>query len=138
GAGRSRGNGWGPYEHTPPSQWKDGQSTSESYRRCCTSVGWVAQALALRLMHAEKFWNHDAFLDYADRWMFQDDAADVKTIKEATGKDLDHDYSRQGQAWDAFVNEMWANHRKTLAAPMDGWKQPHDDHYYRTAIEKMH
>ena len=48
------GNGWGPYEHTPPSQWKAGQNTSESYRRCCTSVGWVAQALALRLMHAEK------------------------------------------------------------------------------------
>jgi hypothetical protein len=138
GAGRSRGNGWGPYEHTPPSQWKDGQNTSESYRRCCTSIGWVAQALALRLLHAEKAWNHDAFLDYADRWMFQDDAAAVKTIKEATGRDLDHDYSRQGQAWDAFVNEMWANHRKTLAAPMDGWKQPHDDHYYRTAIEKMH
>jgi hypothetical protein len=31
-----------------PSQWKEGQNTSESYRRCCTSVGWVAQA---RLMH---------------------------------------------------------------------------------------
>ena len=78
GAGRSRGSGWGPYEHTPPSQWKDGQNTSESYRRCCTSVGWVAQALALRLMHAERTWNHDAFLDYVDRWMCEDDASFVK------------------------------------------------------------
>ena len=69
--------GWGPYEHTPPSQWRDGQNTSESYRRCCTSVGWVA-----------------------------------------------------------FVNEMWAKHRPTLPAPTDGWKQPHDDAYYRTAITK--
>jgi hypothetical protein len=136
GEGRSRNSGWGPYEHTPPSQWKDGQNTSESYRRCCTSVGWAAQALALRLMHAEKAWDHDAFFDYVDRWMYEDDAAFVKTIKEATGRDHDHDWSRQGQAWDAFVNEMWAKHRPALPAPTDGWKRQHDDAYYRTAITK--
>lgn len=136
GEGRSRGNGWGPYEHTPPSQWQAGANTSESYRRCCTSVGWVAQALALRLMHAENAWDHDAFFDYVDRWMHEDDAVFVKTIKEATGRDHDHDWSRQGQAWDAFVNEMWAKHRPMLPAPTDGWKQPHDDAYCRTAISK--
>jgi len=134
GAGRSRGSGWGPYEHTPPSQWKDGQNTSESYRRSTTSVGWVAQALALRLMHVEKFWNHDAFFDYVDRWMYEEDAVFVKTIKEATGRDHDKEWARQGQAWDAFVEEMWAKHRPTLQAPTDGWKQEHDDAYYRTAI----
>jgi hypothetical protein len=133
GQARSRGNGWGPYEHTP-SQWQDGQNTSESYRRCCTSVGWVAQALALRLLHAEKMWNHDAFFDYVDRWMYEDDADSVRTIKEATGRDHDKEWARQGQAWDAFVNEMWAKHRPTLPAPTDGWKQPHDDTYYREAI----
>lgn len=136
GAGRSRGSGWGPYEHTPPAQWKDGQNTSESYRRCCTSVGWVAQALTLRLMRAEKAWNHDSFLDYADRWMFENDAEFVKEIKGATGRDHDKEWARQGQAWDAFVNEMWARHRLTLPAPADGWKQKHDDTYYRTAIQK--
>jgi len=136
GEGRSRGSGWGPYEHTPPSQWDDGKNTSESYRRCCTSVGWVAQALAMRLMHAEKSWSHDAFFDYVDRWMYEDDAAFVKTIKEATGRDHDREWARQGQAWDAFVNEMWAKHRPTLEAPTDGWKEKHDDTYYRTAIEK--
>ncbi|HIJ53076.1 MAG TPA: hypothetical protein HPP66_07970 [Planctomycetes bacterium] len=123
GEGRSRGSGWGPYEHTPPSQWDDGKNTSESYRRCCTSIGWVAQALALRLMHAENFWNHDAFFDYVDRWMYEDDAAFVKTIREATGRDHDKEWARQGQAWDAFVNEMWARHRPTLPAPTDGWKE---------------
>jgi len=136
GEGRSRNNGWGPYEHTPPSQWKDGANTSESYRRCCTSVGWVAQALALRLMHAEQMWGHDAFLDYVDRWMYEDDAAFVKIIKEATGRDHDKEWARQGQAWDAFVNEMWAKHRPTLQAPTDGWKKQHDDSRYRTAIAK--
>ncbi len=137
GAGRSRGSGWGPYEHTPPSQWKDGQNTSESYRRCCTSIGWVAQGLALRLMHAEKDWNHDAFFDYVDRWMYEDDVAFVKTIKEATGRDHDKEWARQGQAWDAFINEMWAKHRATLEAPIDGWEKKHDDAYYRNAVEKL-
>ena len=136
GAGRDRGNGWGPYEHMQPSQWKGGQNTSESYRRCCTSVGWVAQALALRLMHAEQAWGHDAFFDYVDRWMYENDADFVKTIKAATGHDHDREWSRQGQAWDAFVNEMWASHRQRLEAPIDGWKHQHDDSYYRSALDK--
>ena len=38
-------------------------------------------------MHAEKAWNHDAFFDYVDRWMFENDAGFVKTLKQATGKD---------------------------------------------------
>src|SRR5207302_3269945 len=122
--------------HTQPSTWKDGQNTSESYRRCCTSVGWIAQALALRLLGAERAWDHDAFFDYADRWMYEDDAGFVKTIKQATGRDHDHDWSRQGQAWDAFVNEMWAKHRPGLPAPTDGWKKKHDDSYYKDALQK--
>lgn len=137
GAGRSRNSGWGPYEHLPPAKWKKGQNTSESYRRCCTSVGWVAQALALRLLNAEGAWNHDAFFDYVDRWMFEDDGAFVKTIAEAAGKDHDKGWARQGQAWDAFVNEIWFRHRPTLQAPLDGWMEPHDDTRYQTAIEKM-
>ena len=137
GVARSRGNNWGPYEHIPPAKWGPGQNTSESYRRCCTSVAWVAQALALRLMHAEKAWNHDAFFDYVDRWMFENDAGFVKTLKQATGKDYSADWARQGQTWEPYVNEMWFKYRPTLAAPTDGWKQPHDDSYYRTAIEKM-
>lgn len=136
GAGRVRGSGWGPYEHLPPSAWKEGHNTSEAYRRCCTSVGWVAQALALRLLHAESVWHHDAFFDYVDRWMYEDDAAFVQTIKAATGRDHDKGWARQGQAWDAFVNDMWAKHRATLPAPTDGWKQPHDDSYYRVAVAK--
>jgi hypothetical protein len=136
GRNQGRGNSWGPYEHLPPSRWKEGQNTSESYRRCCTSVGWVAQALVLRLMRAEQAWGHDAFFDYVDRWMHENDASFVKTIKEATGRDHDKEWARQGQAWDAFVNEMWVAHRPALPAPSDGWKQPHDDSYYRAALEK--
>jgi hypothetical protein len=60
----------------------------------------------------------------------------VKTLKAATGREFDHDWSRQGQAWDDFVNDMWACHRPTLAAPTNGWQQPHDDSAYRAAVAK--
>jgi len=52
----------------------------EDYRRCCTSVAWVGQALAIRLLQAENYWNHDAFFDYVDRWMYEDDSKAVQTI----------------------------------------------------------
>ena len=116
----------------------EGRNTSESYRRCCTSVGWVAQALALHLLKAEKAWAHDAFFDYVDRWMYEDDAGFVQTVRDATGHDFSADWARQGQAWDAFVNEMWAKHRTDPGMPRtDGWKEKHEDSYYRRAIEKV-
>jgi hypothetical protein len=138
GVGRSRGSQWGPYEHIPPAQWQAGQKTSEAYRRANTSGCWVGEALALRLLHAERAWGHDAFFDYVDRWMHENDDEFVKTLKETVGLDYDRspfgDFPRQGFAWDEFAGEMWAKHRSTLAAPIDGWNQKHDDSYYRAAI----
>jgi len=129
--------GTGPYEHKPPTDWVGGDNTSEGYRRCCTSVGWVAQALALRLMKAEKTWAHDAFFDYCDRWMYENDAEFVQQIKEATGNDHSADWARQGQTWEDFVNEMWAAHRTGPGMPpTDGWKRQHDDSYLRRAMER--
>ena len=92
--------GWGAYEHLPPSKWES--MIGENYRRCCTSNAWVAQALAARIMHAEKIWNHPAFFDYVDRWMEEDDSEDIKKIKQATGQDYSASWLRQGQAWDPF------------------------------------
>jgi hypothetical protein len=129
-------NAWGPYEHTPPSEWGPGQQTSESYRHTA-SLGWVAQALAFRLLHAEKAWDHDAFFDYVDRWMYENDAPFVRAIKAATGQDFDHDWCRQGQCWEKFVNEMWAQYRAAPGMPpTDGWRQQHDESYYLNAIAK--
>jgi hypothetical protein len=78
-------------------------------------------------MHAEEAWGHDAFFDYVDRWMYEDDTEFVKVIREATGNDHNKDWARHGQAWDAFVNEMWAKHRSLLPASTDGWKQRHGE-----------
>jgi hypothetical protein len=106
---------WGPYEHLRPSRWGDlGGSNpfiGEGYRRCCTSIAWVGQALAARLMGAEALWNHDPFFVYVDRWMTEDDSQHVETIRMETGRDYSANWQRQGQAWDRFVNEMWAAYR---------------------------
>jgi hypothetical protein len=130
-------SGTGPYEHTQPSTWRVGrEKLSESYRRCCTSAAWVAQALALHLMKAEPAWDHEAFFDYCDRWMFEDETETLKILKKDAGL-VEPDWAQEGKTWEAFVNEMWAKHRTAPGLPpTDGWKQPHDDNYLRTAIEK--
>ena len=58
------------------------------------------------IMHAEKAWNHDAFFDYVDRWMEEDDTESIKLIQQATGQDYSASWLRQGQAWDPFVKAM--------------------------------
>jgi len=100
---------WGAYEHLPPREWPG--DLGESYRRCCTSVAWVGQALAARLLHAQEAWDHDAFFDYVDRWMTEDDSQHIKEIKKSRGRDYSAGWARQRQAWDPFVNEMWARYR---------------------------
>ena len=104
--------GWGAYEHLHPSKWQS--MIGENYRRCCTSNAWAGQALAARIMHAEKVWNHDPFFDYLDRWMEEDDTEDIRIIKEATGQDYSTSWTRQRQAWDPFVKQMWAKYRHNL------------------------
>ena len=107
----SKGPGWGPYEHLPPDQW-EGNCIGESYRRCCTSIAWVGQALAARLVDAQQNWNHDAFFAYVDRWMDPaGDAEYIQTILDLTGRDFSGSYAAHGQAWDDFVEEMWAQYR---------------------------
>jgi hypothetical protein len=102
--------GWGPYEHLPPDQWE--YQGGEGYRRCCTSICWIGQALAARLMAAQDEWNHDAFFAYADRWMdATGDEEYTQTIFEMTGWDYRAAWQRQGQARDAIVDEMWAAYR---------------------------
>jgi len=113
---------WGPYEHLPPAQWPG--SLGENYRRCCTSLAWVGQALALRILHAEKLWDHDAFFVYVDRWMTEDDTEHVAEIKKAKGWDYSADYTRGRQCWDPFVEDMWAKYRNKLPAAPDGHKTP--------------
>jgi hypothetical protein len=115
----------GAYEHLTPDKWPGPNKTmSEGYRRCCTSHSYVGEALAARLMHAEKAWNHDAFFAYVDRWMTEDDTEHLKVIKEALNADMSRPFERQRQTWDPFVEEMWKMHRNHLPPAADGHKDP--------------
>ena len=104
----------GPYEHLHPSKWPGNNPTmSEGYRRCCTSVSWIGQCLAVRMMRAEKVWDHDAFFAYCDRWMTQDDTEHLKEIQKAH-PGWGERTVRQRSTWDPFVDEMWAAYRNNL------------------------
>jgi len=115
--GKRREGPRGAYEHLHPSEWE--ARVGESYRRCCTSIAWVAEALAIRIMHAERLWDHDAFLDYVDRWMTEDDSEHVQAIEEAKGWDFSAEHLRQGKTWDKWVDAMWAAYRNNLSPASD-------------------
>lgn len=100
----------GQYEHLPPKKWPGPRKTqSEGYRRCCTSISWVGTALSARIMNAKSLWNHNAYFDYVDRWMTEDDTKFLAEIKKQLGNDMSG--QRQGKTWDKFVDDMWVQYR---------------------------
>lgn len=115
---------WGPYEHLPPSEWTKDNFTSECYRRANTCSSWVGQVLVMRMMRAEKQWNHDAFFAYVDRWMSEDDAEHRHEIaKYFTNRVLQDDatWGHQSNAWEPFVKTMWQTYGNNLPpAPLGG------------------
>ena len=128
---------WGPYEHIQPAKWVGGNWTSEAYRRANTSAAWIGQALAIHLLRAEKVWNHDAFLDYVDRWMHENDAPAIKTLA-ALGHNYNQDWTREGTCeWNHWHIAMWQKYRAGAdMPPTNAWQQQHDDSDYRNAIAK--
>jgi hypothetical protein len=118
--------GWGQYEHLQPKDWPidpEEPGMNEGYRRSCTSLAWVGEALAARIMHAEKYWDHDAFFSYVDRWMTEDDTAFLKTITAQTGLTYP-DWCWQRQTYDPFIMEMWHKYRNNIPPWPDGEKTP--------------
>jgi hypothetical protein len=94
-----------PYEEKNPEKWEKWDKASESYRCCCTAVAWVGTALAARQMKAIKLWGHDAFFDYVDRWMREDDP-----YKSKRGSHPRPDC--ESKTFDPFVDSMWRAYRK--------------------------
>jgi hypothetical protein len=133
GGGAKGDPGWGPVDLVPPSQWPlkrpGGLPASEGYRRSNTSNSWIGEALAFRMMHAEKLWDHDAFFAYVDRWMTEDDTPFVEEMKKAGAQDYTKakfgSFGRQGYVYSArFVKEMWNKYRNNLPPAADGHKDP--------------
>jgi len=114
---------YGPYEQLQPSSWpllNGNEQLGEAYRRCCTSVSWVGEALAIHMLKAEGVWNYPAFFDYVDRWMTEDDTQAVAEIKAQTGFDYSANWERQRQTryWlqgefpqYTFLDDMWGAYR---------------------------
>jgi len=108
---------YGPYEQLQPKDWPG--TLGESYRRCCTSMAWIGEGLAMRLLGAQGYWNHDAFFDYVDRWMTEDDLktnAGMGVIKgfgipEWSLQRQTHDYFLGNVSSPYFVDDMWAAFR---------------------------
>lgn len=93
------------YEEKPPDQWEKWDRTTESYRICCNAVAWVGTALTARHMKAIKLWNHDAYFDYVDRWMREDDPYASARGKLGRPK-------AETTTFDPFVTAMWKAHRQ--------------------------
>jgi hypothetical protein len=114
---------YGPYEQLQPAAWpllNMNEQLGEAYRRCCTSVSWVGEALAVRILGARALWNHPAFFDYVDRWMMEDDSQAVMQIKAQSGFDYSADWERQGQTrfWlqgefpeYTLIDDLWTAYR---------------------------
>jgi hypothetical protein len=114
---------YGPYEQLQPSAWpliNPNEQLGEAYRRCCTSVSWVGEALTVHILHAENLWNYPPFFDYVDRWMTENDAQAVAEIKAQSGFDYSANWERQGQTqfWlqgefpqYSFIDDMWKAYR---------------------------
>lgn len=95
-----------PYEERPPDTWTASNKRSEAYR-LTVSGGLPGTALAVQLMGAKAQWNHDAFFDYYDRWMRQDDPY-------AERRGAHPRPAREGKSLDPFVDAMWAAYRSQV------------------------
>ena len=96
-----------PHEHKPPQEWSEGDKLAEGYR-LTVSGAWPGAALAVRLLDAQAVWDHDAFLDYCDRWMSVADPYVERRFGIARPVE-------EGRAMDAFVNAMWRQYRASAA-----------------------
>jgi hypothetical protein len=128
--------GWGVIDVIAPAEWPkrpDGGNVlaSEGYRRANTSMSWVGTALAVRMMHLEKMWDHEAFFAYMDRWMAEDDTKLNQAMKDAGWIDYTHTPAgrsgRQGAiGGPGWIRDMWTKYRNNLPPAKDGSKTPND------------
>jgi hypothetical protein len=105
-----------PYEEKPPAEWGFHEKRQEGYRTSTVSGCWPGTALAVQLMGAKALWNHDAFFDYADRWMRQDDPY-------AAARGDSPRPAQEGKSQDTFVDAMWTAYRNKVP-DQPGGKEP--------------
>jgi hypothetical protein len=107
------------YEHKHPATWtKEGDTVpyitdalAENYRTCCTARAWLGIALSVRLMEATAQWRNQSFLDYMDRWMYENMTAFIPILNLAKPESVASNYQRSQSR---FATTMWAAHRNLV------------------------
>ena len=112
------------HEHLHPTEWlssgdnskKYGGFKREGYRRLNTEP-WPGLALAVRLTDAVDTWNHQAFFDYVDRWMTEQDADNFKYIETLGEKLIGQKLNLWipgGKCSSEFSKNMWDTYRNPV------------------------
>jgi hypothetical protein len=123
GFGRQRNSSEsGPYEHVSPDKWGPDGWESEAYRRCCTSRAWIGATIAAKLMKLEKYWDHDAYFDYEDRWMTEDETKALDLMASLGPKHVQPEWTHEGQVEEKFHEEMWKKYRPTVQPSPTAWR----------------
>lgn len=110
----------GPVDCRDPDEYIDGGLNADltgrgNYQQCCTSGPFKGAALAaLLLPGAKSAWNHDAFFDYADRWV----TTGFHTRPDDRTPDrypaLDGTLADNAGFESTFANNMWTAYRSTV------------------------
>lgn len=97
----------------------------------------------MRILKLEKQWNHEAFFDYVDRWMTEEEKAFRAEIFKKTGdKNMVNDaktWCHHGYTGDAWVRDVWDKYRTAPGMPpTDGWKtlKPNPDGLVLPSVQK--
>jgi hypothetical protein len=101
-----------PYQEKDPATWTHDDEKGEGYR-ITNSGAWSEVALAALLMKARHLWNHDAYFDYCDSWMSQEDPFTAKRGAKPRPP-------QEGKTLDPFVDAMWATYRQGASDQLGG------------------
>lgn len=98
-----------PYQEKPSSEWTKMDKRSHGYCFINAST-YVGTALSAQLMGAKALWNHDAFFDYADYYMSDDNFMKMPRWLPRGAE----------RTADPFVEDMWKMYRDQVPPQRDG------------------
>ncbi|MCG3136959.1 MAG: hypothetical protein HJJLKODD_00800 [Phycisphaerae bacterium] len=83
------------FEHVHPREWDQPPFPNNGYYpfdkhdpyRRLVAYSWIGEALAARILGLQEEWNHDAFFDYVDRWMHEDDSVNRQVMADTAVQD---------------------------------------------------
>ncbi len=103
-------------EYTDVDNWSTLTSGDHEYRvrvyqGCCTSIAWIGYALAGKMLGSsfQTAYGHQAFFDYCDRWMTEDDSAAAAAFNAIFGAGAWG--NTQGSSTVDFIDDMYSTYK---------------------------